>query len=321
MGAALVVGATGDVGKAIALALAATGRPLALVGRDATRLDAVAAACRAARGGGDGAARGGGDGAARGAATDGGATDAASSTALVATVVADLRDPAAPLAAVEAARAAVGPIDVLVNAAGIFGPLAPLAEADPEAWAQTLQVNALAPYRFARALVPDMVHRRHGRVINVSSLAALSVPTALNSAYATSKVALNAWTSVLALELAGTGVTANAIHPGDLKSRMWEEIRAAAEPPSGIRVTPDVTSTSGVTRMPDGGGVAADGYAAWARAVGDTGGDDPAAAGRFVARLVDDPGGPTGQLFLLGAQAQDFASSTSFCLTPTVIAG
>jgi NAD(P)-dependent dehydrogenase (short-subunit alcohol dehydrogenase family) len=265
MGAAMVVGATGDVGKAIAVELAAAGRPLALVGRDPARLDELATSCR-------------------------GASD-------VVTVVADLLDDAAPARAVEAARVAVGAIDVVVNAAGIFGPLAPLAGSDPDSWARTFQVNVLAPYRFTRALVPDMVHRRFGRIVNVSSLAALSVPTAFNSAYATSKVALNTWTSVLALELAGTGVTANAIHPGDLKSRMWDDIREAA-------------TTAG-----------ADGYADWARHVGDTGGDDPAAAGRFVAALVADPAEPTGRLFLLGALARDLAPSASFSLTPTVVPG
>jgi NAD(P)-dependent dehydrogenase (short-subunit alcohol dehydrogenase family) len=276
MDAALIVGATGDVGRAVALALAAAGHPVALAGRDPARLDAVAAECRAL---GVEAQR----------------------------VVADLRDPAAPEGAVAQARAALGPIGVLVNAAGIFGPLAPLAESDPDSWAQTLQVNALAPYRFARALVPDMVRRRSGRIVNVSSLAVLSVPTALNSAYATSKVALNAWTSVLALELGGTGVTANAIHPGDLKSRMWAEIGGAA------------TATAGAAGA--AGALGAQGFAAWADHVGTTGGDDPAAAGRFVAGLVSDPAQPTGRFFLLGAQAQVLAPHVNSSLTPTVVPG
>jgi NAD(P)-dependent dehydrogenase (short-subunit alcohol dehydrogenase family) len=273
-GAALITGATGDVGKAIALALAATGRSLALVGRDATALAAVAEQCRAARG----------------------AAAAGEAPAVVA-VTADLLDPASPGAAVAAAREAVGPVGVLVNAAGVFGPLAPLATSEPDAWAAALQVNVLAAYRFTRALVPDMVCRRSGRVVNVSSLASLSVPTALNSAYATSKVALNAWTAVLALELADTGVTVNALHPGDLKSRMWEEIRDGA------------------------GRQAADGFKTWAEHVGATGGDDPGACGRFVAQLVDDPSEPTGRLFLLGAQAQRFDLSPRFSLTPVPVSG
>ena len=64
-----------------------------------------------------------------------------------------------------------------------------------------------------------------GRIINFSSAASLHPPGPLNSAYGTSKVALNQFTRHLAAELAGTGVTANVIHPGEVKTAMWASIK------------------------------------------------------------------------------------------------
>ena len=64
-----------------------------------------------------------------------------------------------------------------------------------------------------------------GRIVNVTSAASLHPPGPLNSAYGTAKVALNQFTRHLAAEIAGTGVTANVIHPGDVKTDMWADIR------------------------------------------------------------------------------------------------
>jgi NAD(P)-dependent dehydrogenase (short-subunit alcohol dehydrogenase family) len=86
----------------------------------------------------------------------------------------------------------------------------------------------------------------------------------LNSAYATSKVALNQFTRHLAAELAGTGVTANAIHPGEVKTEMWANIR-------------DQAATLG----PE-----ADGYRKWVEWVDQTGGDDPQKAADLVRKLT-----------------------------------
>ena len=69
---------------------------------------------------------------------------------------------------------------------------------------------------------------RLGRIVNVTSAASLHEPGPINSAYGTSKAALNQFTRHLAAEIAGTGVTANVIHPGDVKTEMWAEIRANA---------------------------------------------------------------------------------------------
>src|SRR5918997_747132 len=122
----------------------------------------------------------------------------------------------------------LGPPAILVNAAGVFGPLQPIRDSDVAAWIQTLAVNTIAPYLTCQAFVGGMIDAGWGRIVNVSSAAALAPPGPLNSAYATSKGALNQLTRHLAAELAGAGVTANVIHPGEVKTAMWAHIEAKA---------------------------------------------------------------------------------------------
>jgi 3-oxoacyl-[acyl-carrier protein] reductase len=168
----------------------------------------------------------------------------------------------------------LGPPTILVNAAAIFGPIQRIQESDPAAWVDTLMVNLLAPYLVCRAVVNDMVAQGWGRIVNVSSAAAFDPPGGLNSAYATSKVALNHFTRHLAAELAGTGVTANVIHPGDVKTAMWADIR-------------DQVATLG----PE-----VEGYRSWVKWVEETGGDPPEKASALILRLMAaEAAGITGQ--------------------------
>lgn len=162
--------------------------------------------------------------------------------------------------------ARLGPPTILVNAAAIFGPIQRIQESDPSAWVQTLLINTIAPYLVCRAFVNEMIEEGWGRVVNVSSAAAFDPPGGLNSAYATSKVALNHLTRHLAAELSGTGVTANVIHPGDVKTEMWADIRDQ------------------VARM----GPEADGYRHWVQWVDETGGDAPEKASALILRLMGD---------------------------------
>ena len=120
-----------------------------------------------------------------------------------------------------------GRADILINSAGIFGPLRPLTLSDPDEWIQTLSINCVGPYLTCRAFAPGMVDRGWGRIVNVSSAAPLYPPAAVNSAYGTSKAALNQMTRHLAAELAGTGVTANVMHPGSLKTEMWADMKTS----------------------------------------------------------------------------------------------
>jgi len=76
----------------------------------------------------------------------------------------------------------LGPPAILVNAAGVFGPLQPIRDTNVDAWIQTLLVNTIAPYLTSRAFVGDMIDGGWGRIVNVSSAAALAPPGPLNSA-------------------------------------------------------------------------------------------------------------------------------------------
>ena len=109
-----------------------------------------------------------------------------------------------------------------------------------------------------------MLKSKWGRIINLSSAASLHPPGPLNSAYGTSKVALNQLTRHISAEVAGSGVTANVIHPGDVQSDMWADIKAKAEAL---------------------GEVGKD-YKAWVDWVDQTGGDDPKKAMDLVLKLV-----------------------------------
>jgi len=171
----------------------------------------------------------------------------------------------------EAVRTQFGEVDILVNASGIFGPIAPIAEVAPEEWEETFAVNLFGPLRLCRAFVGPMLVRGFGRVINVSSAASIHAPGRNTSAYAASKSALNLVTRFLANEAAGRGVTANVIHPGDVKTAMWADIRDQTE-----RSAADPESLRG--------------YRSWVRTV-ELGGDPPEAAARLTAWLASDEAG------------------------------
>ena len=230
---AVVTGAGRGLGQRVARGLADEGANVAVVARSAAQVDETVRQIRSS------------GGQALGIATD--VSDAAA--------IARLR---------ERVHAELGPVTVLVNAAGVFGPIQLVAESDADRWIETLLINTVGPYLTCRAFVPDMLTAGWGRIVNFSSAAALHTPGPLNSAYGTSKVALNHFTRHLAAELAGRNITANVIHPGEVKTDMWAAIR-------------DESQSLGAE---------ADGYRRWAESVGDSGGDDPQLAVDLVLEII-----------------------------------
>ncbi len=182
---------------------------------------------------------------------------------------ADVADVDAVLSLGDRVRSTVGVPTILVNAAGTFGPIALIHETDPHDWVRTVLVDGIAPYVTVRAFLGGMLDAGWGRIVNVTSAASLHPPGALNSAYGTAKVALNQFTRHLAAEIDGSGVTANVIHPGDVRTDMWADIR-------------DKVATMGPV---------ADAYRAWADWVDETGGDPPSKAVDLILRLTSDSSG------------------------------
>ena len=127
-------------------------------------------------------------------------------------MTADVTDPDAIAAAVQQVSGQLGPIDVLVNNAGVTGPAGALWEVDPGDWWQTMEVNLRSVLTCTQLVLPSMIARRHGRIVNITSHAS-AYRWPLVSAYAVSKAAGIKLTENLAVELQGTGVTVFSAHP------------------------------------------------------------------------------------------------------------
>ncbi len=121
--------------------------------------------------------------------------------------------------AVAAAAAEVGPIDILINSAGIVGPNKPLWEIADEEWARTFSVNVTGTFNLCRAFVPGMRERGWGRIINFASMAGKDGNPNL-AAYSASKAAVIALTKSLGKELATSGILVNAIAPAVIETPM-----------------------------------------------------------------------------------------------------
>jgi meso-butanediol dehydrogenase / (S,S)-butanediol dehydrogenase / diacetyl reductase len=192
--AAFVTGGGRGIGRAIALALAEAGAAVAVAGRNVAHLEQVAAEI---------AERGG--------------------RALA--LLCDVADGRAVSEAIAQARVALGPILILVNNAGITASVK-FADTDDATWERIMRVNATGPFFCCRAVVPDMIARQWGRIVNVASIAALAgLP--YSAAYSASKHALLGLTRSLALELARHNITANALCPGWVETDMLRDAVAS----------------------------------------------------------------------------------------------
>ena len=230
---ALVTGAGRGIGRAVALQLAEGGARVALLARSVDQLEETAATLRGEGG-----------------------------VALV--LPADLAHPDAVAEAAATAAKELGPVDILVNNAAVVQPAGPTVSTPPAGWSSAFAVNVDAPIRLTLALLPTMLERGWGRIVNVSS-GIVDHPGAMVglNAYAATKAALEAHTLNLAAEVAGHGVTVNVYRPGSVDTAMQEWFRA--QPPAeigaalhqhfqasyeqGALITPEQSARSLLTRL------------------------------------------------------------------------
>ena len=190
---ALITGGGRGIGQAIARAYAAEGAKLTLAARTDAELQETAGAIREQYG------------------------------ADVITVLTDVTDRAQVENAVAQTLQRYGVIDVMVNNAGNTGQIGPLWTLDPDHWANTISVHILGTYHGCRAAIPPMLEQGGGRIVNMSGVGGPN-----DTSYDAAKTAIVNMTENLSIELAGTGITVNAISPGSIHTRMWEEVRDMA---------------------------------------------------------------------------------------------
>jgi 2-hydroxycyclohexanecarboxyl-CoA dehydrogenase len=186
---ALVTGAARGIGRAIAVALAADGRSVAVA-----------------------------DLLADGAAETAGAIERAGSRAVPLTL--DVTDTESVHRALEEATAALGPIEILVNNAG-WDELRPFLETDEAFWDRVIDVNFKGCLRMTHAVLPGMVERGFGRIVNVGSDAG-RVGSSMEAVYSGAKGGVIAFTKTVAREVARSGVTANTVCPGPTRTPLLE---------------------------------------------------------------------------------------------------
>lgn len=187
---ALVTGGGRGIGRGIALDLAANGWRVAITARSADQL------AETARLAGNG----------------------------ILAIPGDVADRAAVDRIVAGTEATLGPIDLLVNNAGAGGPFGSFWKTDPGEWWRCQEVNLRGPMLCCRAVLPGMVARRSGRIVNMASGAGVQ-PFAGMSAYVAGKTALVRFSEQLAVELQGLGVSVFPIRPGTVRTALVEEAR------------------------------------------------------------------------------------------------
>ena len=185
---ALVTGASGGIGAAIARALRAQGAKVALSGTRVEALEKLAAEL-------------GGD---------------------VAVTPCDLSDKAAVEALVPAAEAALGQVDILVNNAGLTRDGLFLRMKD-EDWDSVIAVNMTATFRLSRAAIKNMMRRRYGRIVSITSIVGVTGNPGQGN-YAASKAGMIGMSKSLAAEVASRGITVNCVAPGFIESPMTDAL-------------------------------------------------------------------------------------------------
>ena len=245
---ALITGAGRGIGKAIALAYAREGARLSLGARSVSELEETADECRKL-------------------------------DAEVLITPTDVTDVSQVEGLIAATVERYSTIDILVNNAGIAGPVGVLQDNDLDAWINTVQINLIGVYLCCRAVVPGMKRQNAGRIVNLSGAGAANA-WANMSAYCSSKAAVVRLTEVLALELADTKITVNALGPGSVHTRMWDEMTEDA-----AKAGADLIHEVGL-RVTSGGGASIDRCADLAVWLAGSGADG--LSGRIISAFNDD---------------------------------
>ena len=152
---------------------------------------------------------------------------------------------------VQAALRAFGRVDVLVNAAGVYGPIGPMWDVDASAWVQAIQVNLCGTFFCCRAVLPHMIERRQGKIVNFSGGGAAS-PLPRFTAYGVSKAAVVRLTETLAEEVKEFNIQVNAIAPGAVDTRLQDEVLKAGSRAGDLHAKILALRTSGAGGTPGG---------------------------------------------------------------------
>jgi len=248
---AIVTGAGRGIGRGIAMRLAAEGAAVAVTARTQAQLDKTVAEIHGAGG--------------RAIAIAGDATK---------------REDVARVA--KTAEKELGGVTLLVNNAGLAGPYGPVGVVDPEKWWAAQEVHILAPFLFMTAVLPGMIERRAGRIINISSPRG-HLLTANLSAYSLGKTAQNRLAALVANEVKEYGVSAFALDPGSIMTEMADETMSS---PDAQRWVPKMVERLHELQRTQGPNVGME----WCtdRCVALASGRYDALSGRYIDR-TDDP--------------------------------
>ena len=245
---AVITGAGRGIGRAIALAYAREGARLALAARSESELEEAVAAV----------------------------SELGAEAIAVPTDVTSQPD-TERLASRVAER--FGRIDVLVNNAGISGPVGPLQGNDIADWVNTITVNLTGTFLVCRAIIPAMLEQSRGKIINLSGAGATNAWSNM-SAYCSSKAAVVRLTEVLAQELQSAGITVNALGPGSVHTSMWDRMTEQAADAGA-----DFIHQLGL-RVTSGGGASIDECAELAVWLASD--ESEALTGRLISAATDD---------------------------------
>lgn len=204
---ALITGAGKGIGKAIAIALAKEGINVALLARTQSDLDKLAGELK-------------------------------EFGVKISTVTADVSDINSINKAVEKVQSELGFIDILINNAGI-GKFGKFLELEPNQWEEIIKINLLGPYYVTRAIVPQMIEKQTGDIINISSSSALS-PAAVTSAYSASKAGLIAMSTSLMQEMRKHNIRVTSLTPSTTATDMAIELKLTDGNPDKVMQPEDL---------------------------------------------------------------------------------